>query len=263
MLTVFVGTEQGNAHTISMLNDSYEIKNKFENAQTIFIVKPKVIKGDREHLGDLLPETDARYKIVTDGLYLSAQSSLEKKGYRIYTMEDLPSDFSKLDQLRLQLSSVWSEIMKFSDAGKPNKRKILPFRIANSIDSFGLPSSPDLLFLVQCYGKFDFEITSAEEMTGVAAEAAISGVATGVISIGYGGFLFSPEYSNLDYKISAVDVKTGELVWYREGNQGDTDIRSRGKLSRSFDEIINELIPQAIHPVTAASKFKIKRSEIL
>ena len=97
----------------------------------------------------------------------------------------------------------------------------------------------------------------------MAVHAAATAAITGVAIVPYGGILGgSPEYSNFDYKISAIDARSGELIWYREGLYNKSDIRSSGKLGNSFDSIFEEYVPKAKNPFSAPGKFKFKRSQL-
>jgi len=249
-------------YAFPVLHDSYEMKDKFQSRQSILIVNPRVVNGDRERLGGYIGESDPRYKIVMDGLYLSGLSSLHEKGYKVYTLEDFPRDIVESDAFKEALTREWEELQKFTDSGKSNKRKMLPYKITSLMNLSVLPDNPDILLFVQCYGKFDYQITPQGEMTGVAIGAAASYAAIGTAIVPYAGFFGSPEYSNFDYKISALDAKSGELIWYREGWHTNSDIRNKGKLGSSFDEIFSEYVPAA--KVAAVSgKFKLKRSSVV
>lgn len=111
----------------SFTADSIELKGRLESAQTVLIASPQVINGDYQlHKNDLISENLPISQLIAGAINLACESTLSAKGYEVMTMED----YQKLSLLGNRLAesqeNIWKELKKFSDAGQPEKRKMMP-----------------------------------------------------------------------------------------------------------------------------------------
>ena len=250
------------AFAVTMSVDWYEQKGRLENASRVYILPPRLIVGNREALGYNLDEATPQYKQIVKAIYYSSSESFAKKGYQAIlptASKDAPQALITPDEA----DSIWTDVTKFTDEGKYKKRKILPYQMKEPLDKLkNVFGDADVAVFIQLFGSFKFEITEKEEVGGVVAGNLIANAIlvplTGTVVVGG----TAGEYKQFDYKISVFDLKTGELIWYREGVKDSTDFRSWSKLMNSMVDIYDGELPKANNPVST-SKFKIKRSQLM
>lgn len=242
--------------------DSIEQKGRLESTQTVLIASPQVINGDYQlHKNELISENLPISQLILGAINLACVSTLSAKGYEVITMEDYQRLSPEGNRLNESQKKAWQEIKKFSDAGQPEKRKMMPKIISESNEFIhDVSQKADAVIFVQFFAQVDSALLTPSQMTANSATTVGVGVAAAALT--GGPVFFSPGVNTeYDYKISVVNAKTGELIWFTEGHDNQSDIGSKGRLIESFGSLLNGRIPKCLTP-KSRSKFKTKRSEM-
>ncbi len=235
--------------------DQYELKDRMQNVRTIYMVAPQIILGRRDEKHGLFKGDEPGVQMAQRAILHAAADSFAQKGYGIVSALDDDASILSASEYQQKLQSAWKHLDQFADAGKEKKPKLWPFSIAPDYQGVVNGREVDAIVFVQCYGKFDSETVAREEVsmaiTGVVVQAALTGSAV----------IFRGDYATLEFKLSVIDSKTGELIFYRESLEVDTDVRDRTCLANTFTAAFKWFLPAAVNPVPVV-KFKHKRSEI-
>ncbi len=132
--------------------DWYEKPASFDEIGSVLILPPKVINGDFQLFNnDLIFDTSPVYQIVSKAVFLGASKAFSDKGFVAVTNDLTPTN------------KIWSQVMKFTDAGMPQKRKMLPY-FAPASKEFQFQNQNgeqnDAIVFFQIYGKFDGIVSS-------------------------------------------------------------------------------------------------------
>ena len=229
--------------------DSYEKKpTAFDAISTVLILAPKVVTGDYQLIRkDPVSEDSLAYQLVAKSVILGASAAFTDRGYNVSE-----------DSISVK-PEVWSEVIKFTDSGRPVKRKMLPYFAV--FDKLQIKDpKPDALVFLQIYGEFGSLSSENNNMKSdyavSAAGAAVSGALTGFLTV------VPTATSEYDYKISIFDAKSGQLLWFQEGHRNNTDVGSVGRFSDEIKNLLRDCVPLNKKPTNTAKKFKKKRSEI-
>lgn len=229
--------------------DSYEKKpSGFDSIGKVAIVPPKVVSGNYQLIGHNTPvsENSPAYQLVEKSVLLGATNIFLKRGYAV---SEAPASIS---------SEEWEDVLKFTDAGKPSKRKMLPYLASFKSLQAGEVNTDAFVFF-QIYGEFGAPSSSSDTIKAQQATEITGAVITGALT--GSAFIGPTATSEYDYKISIFDAHTGELLWFKEGHGNKTDIGSVGQFSREIENLLADDIPKNKKPLPAEQKFKRRRSE--
>lgn len=237
------------------IGDDLGNKNEISQNVAMLVVEPRIYAGNplSEHI--LMTNYSYAKVIAQNAIYDAAVGVLEDKGYRVHSMQ-LPRETEERSPEEMKsLAQVWDEVIQFTEVGKPDKRKKIPYRIDPQPSVFGTYGGVDILVFVECYGDFNYKLTWKEDAAGKLLVAAATTALTGWAVI------FAGSNTMLDYKMSFFDAKTGDLIWFKEGTQTRTEISSKGRLISVFMGIFEREVP-VCNKILTDKKFGSKRSAI-
>ena len=234
--------------------DAYELKGRMENIQTVYMPEPQIILGRRDEKHALFTGDEPGRNVATRAIYHAAADAFAEQGYAL----SLPSDETKnlTPEQQQQMENAWKHLDQFADAGMEKKPKLWPFSLSPDHTFLVGVSNADAIAFVQCYGKFDSQASPDAEVAGKAVLTAAQVALTG------SAFIFRGDYATLEFKLSVIDVKTGELIFFRESLEVDTDVRDKARLMGTFTKAFKWYLPKASHPAPKGTKFKRKRSQL-
>ncbi len=238
------------------LTDSNEKKGIFQEMTSVFIIEPQLFSGQPGYKHERLKDPSPAGSPPVNAIREAAISAFQKSGYHTLEKSELPESISTSPEYKTAVETAWERVLNYSEAGLFVKKKMMPYSIKPSHEALRSFTNADLLVFVQCFGGFEFKTDPRIQVPLAAAGVAATAALTGMISIGT-----RHAYSGVDFKMSAFDSKTGELIWYREGFEGGTDVNEKGRLMSTFDDIFKGEIPKAKNPYIP-QRFKKKRSEI-
>ncbi len=240
-----------NAHVL----DQYEIKDRMQNVRTIYMLKPQIILGRRDEKHGLFTGDEPGKKMAQRAILNAATDAFVQQGYGFTSVSEDDANTLSPTDYQQEFQAVWQHLDQFADAGREKKPKLWPFSIAPDQQSLVRSQEVDAIAFVQCYGKFDSVVTADAEVPGkvifTVAQLALTGAA----------LIFSADYASLEFKLSVIDSRTGELIFYRESSEDQTDVRDSARLTGTFTEAFKWYLPKALNPAPLV-KFKHKRSEI-
>ena len=236
--------------------DQYELKGRMESVRTVYMLEPQIILGRRDEKHALYQGDDPGTRMAQRAIVQAATDIFAEKGYGFSSAidEDAVSGATKENQQKFQ--TALTHLDQFADAGMEKKPKLWPFSIGPDQEGLLPGSQVDAIAFVQCYGKFDSVMSPDGEVPFKVASTVIQSALFG------GAVIFRGDYASLEFKISVIDAKTGEMIFYRESKEADTDVRDKARLLNTFTAAFRWYLPKAAHATPPPPKFKHKRSEI-
>ncbi|MFT7637553.1 MAG: hypothetical protein ACI9Y8_001330 [Candidatus Omnitrophota bacterium] len=218
------------------------------------IVEPRFYHGNKANNNALKDLVDMDMHIIA-GIREGALSALSKKGYVCLWKDNLFS--RRKDGQALELADLWSDVTRFSNAAKNQKKSLYPYSIDPLYKLVG-NSEPhtNALVFVQLYSKSRSNMSQSDRLhKEVASNALINAVSVSALGM---MAVTSSSLSKVDYKISIYNTLQGDLLWYQEGFSSTSNIHDPIRMETLIATILSRL-PEAVIP-QRLSKFKRKRS---
>lgn len=255
-ITVFIFLSLLETHfAYASILDQYEIKGRMPNIRTIYMVEPQIILGRRDEKHGLYKGDEPSVKMAQRAILHSAADIFSQQGYGFSSALEGDANIFTSPDYQQKIQSAWTHLDQFADAGKEKKPRLWPFSLAPYQQDLAGNQEVDAIAFVQCYGKFESVATPGAEVPVAAALTVAQLALVGSATITTG------DYSTLEFKLSIIDSKTGELIFYRESSEVGTDVRDQARLINTFTSAFKWYVPKAVDPVPVV-KFKHKRSEI-
>jgi len=241
----------------AMVTNSYGKGQSLAQKGSVLIFSPRLFVGFPMYKHYPIHGDAPVARLVSHAVIDAVMNVFREKGYLAAPEAELSHDLNAADKYQSALDNAWDIIIKETATQKFIARKIKPHSIGMTGNI--LSEQPvDLFVFIQCFGPFDdktpMPVQAGSEVAGSVATAVATTLTTGTAIFTKGG-------DHIDYKISVIDAKTGNLIWYLEGFNSSTDVKSQGQLMKLFEKILNEEIPRT-QQSQAENKFKKRRSEI-